>query len=220
MGGPELSSSVLDLKMKKILFFCALCFNVQMCLADSAGFLGIDHKWSLDNSGIWSRDTQKAVEMGSAGLLVLGALYEGGDSKLGKTYWQAIDSMVSADVTATLAKSVFKRQRPIDGNNPNAFFNNPNDKSFPSGEVTHITAIVTPFILNYKDENPSIWGLAVLPAYVGMARLKSQAHWQTDVLAGLALGSGMGYLASNRSNPWSLNVMPSGVSIGFKKNFN
>jgi undecaprenyl-diphosphatase len=206
--------------MKKLFLFGALLLNLQMGLAGSGGFLGIDHPLPFDNAGIWSRDTQTAVEMGSAGLLVLGALYEGGDSKLGKTYWQAIDSMVSADLTATLAKSVFKRQRPIDGNNPNAFFNNPNDKSFPSGEVTHITAIVTPFILNYQNENPSIWGLAALPAYVGMARLKSQAHWQTDVLAGLALGSGMGYLASNRSNPWSLNVLPSGLSVGFKKSFN
>ena len=206
--------------MKKILLLSFLFLNFQASWADSGGFLGIDHKLPLDNSGIWSRDNQKAVELGSAGLLVLGALYEGSESKLGKTYWQSIDAMVSADLTAGLAKSVFKRQRPIDGNNPNAFYNNPNDKSFPSGEVTHITAIVTPFILNFKDENSMVWGLAALPAYVGMARLKSQAHWQTDVLAGLALGSGMGYLASNRSNPWSLALLPSGVSVGFKKNFN
>ncbi|MEI6768811.1 MAG: phosphatase PAP2 family protein [Betaproteobacteria bacterium] len=206
--------------MKKILLLSFLFLNFQASWADSGGFLGIDHKLPLDNSGIWSRDNQKAVELGSAGLLVLGALYEGSESKLGKTYWQSIDAMVSADLTAALAKSVFKRQRPIDGNNPNAFYNNPNDKSFPSGEVTHITAIVTPFILNFKDENSMVWGLAALPAYVGMARLKSQAHWQTDVLAGLALGSGMGYLASNRSNPWSLALLPSGVSVGFKKNFN
>ena len=206
--------------MKKILLLFFLFLDFQASWADSGGFLGIDHKLPLDNSGIWSRDNQKAVELGSAGLLVLGALYEGSESKLGKTYWQSIDAMVSADLTAALAKSVFKRQRPIDGNNPNAFYNNPNDKSFPSGEVTHITAIVTPFILNFKDENSMVWGLAALPAYVGMARLKSQAHWQTDVLAGLALGSGMGYLASNRSNPWSLALLPSGVSVGFKKNFN
>jgi len=206
--------------MKKILLLSFLFLNFQASWADSGGFLGIDHKLPLDNSGIWSRDNQKAVELGSAGLLVLGALYEGSESKLGKTYWQSIDAMVSADLSAALAKSVFKRQRPIDGNNPNAFYNNPNDKSFPSGEVTHITAIVTPFILNFKDENSMVWGLAALPAYVGMARLKSQAHWQTDVLAGLALGSGMGYLASNRSNPWSLALLPSGVSVGFKKNFN
>lgn len=199
--------------MKKILLLSFLFLNFQASWADSGGFLGIDHKLPLDNSGIWSRDNQKAVELGSAGLLVLGALYEGSESKLGKTYWQSIDAMVSADLTAALAKSVFKRQRPIDGNNPN-------DKSFPFGEVTHITAIVTPFILNFKDENTMVWGLAALPAYVGMARLKSQAHWQTDVLAGLALGSGMCYLASNRSNPWSLALLPSGVSVGLKKNFN
>lgn len=206
--------------MKKILLFSLLCLKLQLSLADSAGFLGIDHRLPFDNSGIWSRDTQTAVEVGSAGLLVLGALYEGGESKLGKTYWQSIDAMVSADLSATVAKSIFKRQRPIDGNNPNAFFNNPNDKSFPSGEVTHITAIVTPFIINYKDENAKIWSLAALPAYVGVARLKSQAHWQTDVLAGLALGSGMGYLATQRRNPWSLSLLPSGVSVGYKKNFN
>lgn len=209
-----------NVMMKKILLSLSLLLNAHLCFADSAGFLGIDHRLPFDNSGIWSRDNQKAVEVGSAGLLVLGAMYEGGDSKLGKTYFQALDAMVSADLSATLAKSIFKRQRPIDGNNPNAFFNNPSDKSFPSGEVTHITAIVTPFILNYQKENSSVWGLAVLPAYVGMARLKSQAHWQTDVLAGLALGSGMGYLASERNNPWSLNLLPSGFSVGFKKNFN
>lgn len=206
--------------MKKLLFTLLFCFNIHPCLADSAGFLGIDHRLPLDNSGVWSRNTQKTIELGSAGLLVLGALYEGGDSKLGKTYWQSIDAMVSADLSATLAKSVFKRQRPIDGNNPNAFYNNPSDKSFPSGEVTHITAIVTPFILNFQNENSNVLALIALPTYVGIARLKSQAHWQTDVLAGLALGSGMGYLASERNNPWSLSLMPSGLSVGFKKNFN
>lgn len=213
---PNLSSPIL----KKLLLALCFCLNGHFCFADSAGFLGIDHRLPFDNSGIWSRDTQKTIEVGSAGLLVLGAMYEGADSKLGRTYWQAIDAMVSADLSAAVAKSVFRRQRPIDGNNPNAFFNNPSDKSFPSGEVTHITAIVTPFILNYQNENPSIWALAALPAYVSVARLKSQAHWQTDVLAGLALGSGMGYLASERNNPWSLSVLPSGLSIGFKKNFN
>ena len=35
-----------------------------------------------------------------------------------------------------------------------------------------------------------------------------------------ACSGGMGYLAINRSNPWSLALLPSGVSVGFKKNFN
>lgn len=127
--------------------------------------------------------------------------------------------MLLGDVSALAAKAVFRRQRPIDGNDPNAFFKSSADNSFPSGEVTHITAIVTPFIIEYQKEFPSVWLLAALPAYVGVARLKSQEHWQTDILAGAALGLGMGYVASQRDNSWSAGVLPGGFSVGYRKKF-
>lgn len=179
----------------------------------------MDHRLNLDTAGIWSDGNLKAVEYGSALLVIGGALYEGNDSRLGKTFWKSLDAMLLGDVSAAAAKAVFRRQRPIDGNDPGAFFKSSSDNSFPSGEVTHITAIITPFIMEYQNESPSVWLLAALPAYVGIAKLKTQAHWQTDILAGAALGAGVGYFASRRDNAWSAQVLPGGFSVGYKKNF-
>ena len=49
-------------------------------------------------------------------------------------------------------------------------------------------------------DHPAVWSLAALPVYIGTARLKAQAHWQTDVLAGAALGGDIGYYESARES--------------------
>ena len=179
----------------------------------------IDHMLSLDESGIWARRNQLAVQNLSALAVVGGAAWEGNDTRLGKSFWKAADSMIVADGAAGLAKMVFRRQRPADGNDPDAWFKTSKDKSFPSGEVTHIAAIVTPFIVEYGNEHPAVWGLAALPGYVGIARMKSQAHWQTDVLASMALGGGVGYYMQMHESAWSAAVLPRGMTIGMKRAF-
>lgn len=191
----------------------------SLAMADAAGPLGLDHRLNFDPSGMWSDNNLKALEYGSALVVLASALYEGNDSRLGKTFWKSLDAMLLGDVSAAAAKAIFRRQRPIDGNDPNAFFKSGNDNSFPSGEVTHITAIVTPFIIEYQKESPAIWLLAALPVYVGAAKLKTQAHWQTDILAGAALGMGVGYFAAQRDSAWSAHILPDGFSVGYKKKF-
>jgi undecaprenyl-diphosphatase len=64
-----------------------------------------------------------------------------------------------------------------------------------------------------------VWTLELLPAYDALARLKSQEHWQTDVIAGWALGSAAGYWASTRAIPISVQILPRGLSVGFYKRF-
>jgi undecaprenyl-diphosphatase len=59
----------------------------------------------------------------------------------------------------------------------------------------------------------------LLPAYDAIARVKVGAHWQTDVLAGWAIGTGTGYLAHQRDDPFILSVLPHSVSIGVRKRF-
>lgn len=193
---------------------------ILTCIAAQAdGPFGIDHRLNFDNSGIWSRSNQKNLEMGSAALVVGGALWEGNDTRLGKTFWKTTESMLMGDALAQAGKLVFRRQRPIDGNDPSAWFNSSSNKSFPSGEVTHITAIVTPFIAEYGQDHPAIWALAALPLYDGMARMKSQAHWQSDVLAGMALGIGTGLYAGHDNNNWLVQALPGGMRIGYKQSF-
>ena len=116
-------------------------------------------------------------------------------------------------------KYVFTRARPIQGNDPNAWFQGGSHYRFPSGEVAAVSSIVTPFILEYRGEQPAVWALGALPLYDGIARIKVQAHWQTDVLAGWAIGTAAGYYAHARNNPLVLRVMPHAIFVGLQRQF-
>ena len=82
-----------------------------------------------------------------------------------------------------------------------------------------MTAIVTPFILEYRAETPAVYALEVLPLYDAIARMRVQAHWQTDVLAGFALGTATGYYAHQRDSPFVLGYMPHGIFVGLRKSW-
>ena len=182
------------------------------------GPLGIDHRWNYDNSGIWKRSNQDLLRYGALVADFGLALWEGDGSRLGRNAWQSVDSVVLAGVTAEAAKRVFGRERPRDTNDPNQWFKS-GGRSFPSGEVAEISAIITPYVLEYEHDHPAIWALELLPAYDAIARMKVQAHWQTDVLAGFALGTAAGVLAYRRDTPFFLSVLPHSISIGLKKRF-
>jgi membrane-associated phospholipid phosphatase len=181
------------------------------------GPLGIDHRWNEDDSGIWKRSNQSAL----LGVMVIGdlgaALWEGGETRIGKTMWQSVDSMLLSTVAADAGKFVFTRARPTQTDDPNKWFQGHGHYSFPSGEVSTISGIVTPFVLEYHNDHPWVWALEALPAYDAVARMKVHAHWQTDVLAGWAVGTAAGYYAHSRDSPWTLGVLPHGVSVGFHK---
>src|SRR5450759_5388515 len=184
------------------------------------GPLGIDHKLNYDDSGIWARKYQ----VGLLGLMVVGevggAILEGGETRLGKTLWQAIDSSALAGISAQGLKYAFTRARPGQTDDPNKWFQGGSQyNSFPSGEVAAVSAIVTPFVLEYRHDYPAVYALELLPVYDGIARMKVWGHWQTDVLAGFALGGLTGYYAHNRDSPFILGVFPHGFMIGLHKQF-
>jgi hypothetical protein len=187
--------------------------------ARGGGPLGIDHRWAYDDSGIWRRSNQLILEDSLIGAEILCGLWEGGQTRIGNTRWRAIDSSLIAGASAQVLKYVFTRARPIQGNDPNAWFQGGSHYSFPSGEVAAVSSIVTPFILEYRDLQPGIWALEVLPVYDAIARMKVQAHWQTDVLAGFAIGTAAGYYAHQRDQPLVLSVMPHGIVVGLRHKF-
>ncbi|MGA9667066.1 MAG: phosphatase PAP2 family protein [Gallionella sp.] len=174
---------------------------------------------SYDDSGIWKRSNQLALlDIMIVGELA-GGIWEGGETRLGRTVWQSIDSSVLAGISAQALKYTFTRTRPGEVNDPNLWFQGSPHYSFPSGEVAAVSAIVTPFVLEYRQDNPSVYALELLPVYDGIARMKVWGHWQTDVLAGFALGSLTGYAAHNRDNPFILGILPHGFTIGLHKQF-
>ena len=183
------------------------------------GPLGIDHVVPLDQSGIWARKYQLALQNAVIGVEICGSLWLGNDDRLGHALWQTIDSSVIAGIAAELMKVTFSRARPNQGGDPDKWFQGSGYESFPSGEVTLQASFVTPLIVNYAKSNPWIWSLELLPLYDSIARVKSQAHWQTDVIAGWALGSGIGYWTTSFRTPVTVRILPHGVSVGISKRF-
>jgi PAP2 superfamily len=186
--------------------------------ADSGPF-GIDHRIDHDDSGIWQRRNQQAIEGAAALAVVAGALWEGDQTRLGHTSWQSIDSVAVGAVSAEALKLVFARSRPTQTDNPNDWFQGRGHKSFPSGEVAFIASAVTPFVLEYGADHPAAYALELLPAVIAVGRVKVQAHWQSDVLAGWALGTAAGYYAHGRESSLAVGVLPGGVSVGWHTRF-
>jgi undecaprenyl-diphosphatase len=195
----------------------ALALGAAPAAEAGSGLLGLDHVVTYDDSGIWSRryqnDLLAVLLVGEVGA----ALWEGGETRLGHTLWQSVDTSAIAGVLSEALKYSFSRARPSQTDNPNLWFQGGGDQSFPSGEVTEVSAVVTPLVLEYAGDHPSVYLLEALPVYDAIARVKVHGHWQSDVIAGFALGTGTGYLVHRRSGtPWVLSVMPHGIYVGLK----
>lgn len=195
---------------------CSL--SIANALADG-GPLGIDHRMALDDHGIWSRHTQKIMFGTLITSEILSGLWQGGETRLGRTNWQSIDAMLISAVSTEVLKRTFRRVRPADTDNPNEWFHSGHDRSFPSGEVATFAAAVTPLILEYHQDQPWVYALAALPVWDGLARMKTRGHWQTDVLAGMAVGTAAGWYSHGRNQSFTLQIMPQGIQMGLRGSF-
>jgi membrane-associated phospholipid phosphatase len=183
------------------------------------GLFGIDHEVALDDSGIWARKYQTGLQYGVVAVELGGALWFGNDDPLGHTFWQTVDASAVSGIAAQVMKRAFGRARPDQGNNPNRWFKGSCCESFPSGEVTLQASFVTPLIIDYYRDRPWVWALEALPVYDAIGRLKVHAHWQSDVIAGWLLGTGVGYWSTTRKVPLTVEILPRGLSIGISKRF-
>lgn len=203
-------------------YLAPLAFLAAMAASGTAaagGPLGMDHRVHYDNSGIWKRGNQNALMYGTIATVGIGALAFGSEDKLGNTFWRSVDAMVISSAGAEVLKHTFQRERPSQTDNPDRFFRGWHAQSFPSGEVTAITAAVTPFIVAYGNDHPAVYALALLPAYDAVARVKTRGHWQSDVLAGAAIGAGVGLWAAHRQSPLIVSWLPGGFQVGFVHHF-
>ena len=208
--------------MERTFRSCAVLIIFLMLVpmtARAGGPFGIDHTIPLDNSGIWARHDQKILEGATILTVVSGSLALGDEEKLGDTLWRSLDSLAVSSVIAQGAKWTFQRERPSQTSNPNEFFKGTKYQSFPSGEVTAIAGSVTPFVVAYGHDHPAVYALELLPLYDAIARVKVHGHWQSDVLAGWALGTGVGIWAARRNSPLILSWLPHGFAIGFVHRF-
>jgi undecaprenyl-diphosphatase len=179
----------------------------------------MDHKVDKDESGIWNPNIERGLLLGLTVGQVGLAVWEGGESRLGDTAWRGIDSEIIAAVSSEAMKRVFTRVRPSETDDPGHWFAGDSNHSFPSGEAAEAAAVVAPYMLEYGKDYPAVYALSLIPLYVGVARVKAQAHWQSDVVAGWAVGGLAGWYAHERDSPLLLQVMPHGIFVGLKKSF-
>ncbi|MGH8230601.1 MAG: phosphatase PAP2 family protein [Steroidobacteraceae bacterium] len=184
------------------------------------GPLGLDHLVTYDNRGIWQRRYQVWLEDATLVGVAGAALWFGGDDRFGHTMWQSVDAMAAGSAVTYILKYSLGRERPSETSNPDEWFKGTRATSFPSGEVTLISAAVTPVVLEYRGDCPAIYALELLPVYDAIGRVKVHGHWQSDVIAGFAIGSTAGYFMHARQRtPLILSVMPHGIYVGLRKTF-
>ena len=110
--------------------------GLVLLVASPAVRAGIDHPVTPTNSGIWAHNCTQALQYGVIATEAAGAVWLGGESELGLTFWQTIDSSIFSGATAQVMKWGFGRKRPSQTDNPNEWFKGTQYESFPSGEVT------------------------------------------------------------------------------------
>lgn len=203
------------IRMAALCVASAACTNAAFA---GGGPLGIDSRLNYDNQGIWKRSNQRTLEALVIGGEIAGALWEGSDNRLGKTFWQSVDASLIGGAGYLVVNNTFRRERPSQTDDPNQWFKS-GGHSFPSGEVTAVSAAITPFVLEYGHDQPVVYALELLPLYDAEARMKVQGHWQTDVLAGWALGTAAGYYAHSRNQPFTVTILPHALTLGWHKKF-
>jgi membrane-associated phospholipid phosphatase len=200
------------------LFLVSFCLLVNAQVYADCFWSHIDHEVSFSESGAWNPNVYRGL---LAGVMVadLGtALWEGADSRIGRTAWQGVDSVLLATITTGVSKRVFRRDRPTDGT-PCDWFQSGSHHSFPSNEAAMSAAVVAPYMLEYGKEDPAVYGLAVFPLYIGAARVRNQRHWQSDVAAGWAIGALAGWYSHDRDTPFTVSILPDAITVGVSTRF-
>ncbi len=127
---------------------------------------------------------------------VLGAFYVGGrianDNKAQETALDGlIASILGGGIIATALKEVTGRYRPSTHQGVYTFKPFSGNASFPSGESTEAFAVGSVISTEY----PHLW--VEIPCYgvaslVAFARMREDAHWASDVVAGALIGTTVG----------------------------
>lgn len=195
----------------------AICCEAA-CTGDTGpgGILGLDRCDEFEAKGILSRSHQTALNVIVITGTVGAALWEGSESAYGRLAWRAVDSMATTAIATESMKRVFQRPRPSQAGDPDLWRQGGWARSFPSGETAMMAAFVTPLIVDLASESPWVWSLALLPVYMGRARMASEGHWLSDVLAGAGVGVAGGWLATRRTTPLVLACSQHSAYVGWR----
>ena len=118
-------------------------------------------------------------------MLFLGSL-AGDQYRFQDAAFTSLEALVFANLITDALKSIAGRSRPFENRGAVHFRPLSGSTSFPSGHATTIFAAITPWVLYYP--RPATYVLLGVSFGTAFARLATNQHWFTDVLAGGAIG--------------------------------
>ena len=137
-----------------------------------------------------------------------GAFFLGAEDRFGKSFRHRQGTASAAEETKHTTHLASIRWRALETGNV--------DHHPPNRQTSDTAALVTPFILSYKDNYPAVWLLASLPAYEMATQMKGSTQRPKDVLTGAVLGGMKGYY-EHKDGSWVFRLRPRGVFVGYRK---
>ena len=113
-----------------------------------------------------------------------------GDYRARETGLLSAEALVDSAIVEGVLKGVTQRARPADGVERSEFFDG--GSSFPSGHSTQAWAIATVIANEYKHRTAVQIAAYGVASAVSVARVTGHKHYISDVVAGSALGFGIG----------------------------
>ncbi len=174
--------------MNCLLLLLTLCGGI-----DQQMYEGIHSGWNGPTMDVvMSTVTQAGEDYTALGSGV--ALYVGGGPELKRAAALTTCSYLGATAVLIGVRAIVNRPRPEDAN-PGWLYS-----AFPSGHATSYFAVATVYVLKFPRLAPF---LGVGGALVALSRVYLGRHWPSDVLAGAALGTGVGLLTVRFERPLS-----------------
>jgi len=130
------------------------------------------------------------------GLPVLAAFYGYGafadDDESKQVALDGLSASLISGLVSSGIKGIVGRARPNSGHGPGTFAPFKHDYSFPSGHATGAFAFASVIAAHYDSPwvDATAYGIAGL---VGIARIRLNAHWTSDVIAGGLIGGLIGH---------------------------
>jgi hypothetical protein len=157
-----------------------------------------------DRQVAWSRHISNAGSIYSVAA-VAGSFYLLGRAKKNdrarETGLLSAEAIINSIIVEGALKGITQRARPLDGVERSEFFDG--GSSFPSGHSTQAWAVATVIAHEYKDRRAVQIAAYGIASAVSVARFTGHKHYLSDVVAGSALGWGIGryvYSAHHRDS--------------------
>ena len=117
------------------------------------------------------------------------------DYRARETGLLSAEALIDSVITEAALKGITQRARPMDGGERSEFFDG--GSSFPSGHSTQAWAVATVIANEYKHRRAVQIAAYGIAGAVSVARFTAHKHYLSDVLAGSALGYGIGKFVFN-----------------------